>query len=210
MSGELPDLKISYFNTTGRAEMSRLALVIADISFEDERFGPADWPRRKPTVPYGISPTLVIDGEQYAQSNAILRYCGKLAGLYPSDPLLALQVDEIVELFADVGAALFRGNRDDPEDVRKSRELFVKEDVPRYFGGLEKRIEIFGGDLWAVGNDLTIADLAIYGGMGFMKNRKIDHVSEDVVDGFSRLNKIYDAVHSHPKVVAWNTANGRA
>ena len=44
---------------------------------------------------------LDIDGVQLAQSNAILIYAGKLAGLYPWDPLAALKVEEFI------------GNKDD-------------------------------------------------------------------------------------------------
>ena len=32
-----------------------------------------------------------------AQSNAILRYVGKLGGLYPSDPVEALEVDMVID-----------------------------------------------------------------------------------------------------------------
>jgi glutathione S-transferase len=40
----------------------------------------------------GQLPVIEIDGKQYAQSNGILHYAGKLSGLYPTDPILALQV----------------------------------------------------------------------------------------------------------------------
>ena len=33
---------------------------------------------------------------------AILRYCGKLGSLYPSDPLASLKVDEIMDTCADI------------------------------------------------------------------------------------------------------------
>lgn len=189
--------------------MCRLALAIGDIPFEDDRFSTQEWPERKPHTPYGSSPTIFIDGQQFAQSNAILRYCGKLSGLYPTDPVAALRVDEIVDLFNDLAAALTRGNLADPDSLRQSREKFVREDVPRYIGGLEKRIENFGGELWAIGNDLTIADLAIYGMLEYMKHRDIKHVERTVVDDYVRLNKIYDGVRGHPKVVAWNEAHGQ-
>jgi glutathione S-transferase len=43
-----------------------------------------------------------VDGEPIAQSQAILRYAGKLSGLYPGDPMAALKVDEILGAIEDV------------------------------------------------------------------------------------------------------------
>ena len=47
---------------------------------------------------------LDIDGQQLTQSNAILIYAGKLAGLYPWDPLDALKVEEFLGNVDDVNA----------------------------------------------------------------------------------------------------------
>lgn len=190
--------------------MSRLALVIADIPFEDERFSIKEWPERKPHTPYGSAPTIFVDRQQFAQSHAMLRYCGKLAGLYPADPLAALRVDEVIDVLNDVAAAVTNVNLTDPDELRRSREKFVKEDVPRYFGGLEERIKSFGGELWAVGDELSIADLAIHGILGYMKNRDIKYVERNVVDSYVCLNRIYDAIQRHPKVLAWNKEHGQA
>lgn len=35
-----------------------------------------------------------MDGAEYTQSMALLRYAGKLGGLYPEDPLAALKVND--------------------------------------------------------------------------------------------------------------------
>jgi glutathione S-transferase len=40
-------------------------------------------------------PVLEVGGVVYCQSNAILRYVGKLAKLYPEDPVLALRADMV-------------------------------------------------------------------------------------------------------------------
>ena len=40
-----------------------------------------------------------MDGTDYTQSTALLRYAGKLGGLYPEDPLAALKVREAFALF---------------------------------------------------------------------------------------------------------------
>ena len=37
-----------------------------------------------------------------SQSTAILRFAGKLSGLYPEDPVRALKVDEILDSLVDL------------------------------------------------------------------------------------------------------------
>ena len=81
-----PTLRLRYFNIEGPAEKSRLALRLGKIPFEDARVSFDDWRRGdlKATTPYGQLPVLEItdDGRTtrtMAQSDAILRYCGRLA-----------------------------------------------------------------------------------------------------------------------------------
>lgn len=79
-------LKLTYFDFHGgRGEPARLALSIGGIAFEDDRVSLPDWERRKADMPFGALPVLEVDGQIVAQSNAINRYVGKLADLYPSD-----------------------------------------------------------------------------------------------------------------------------
>src|SRR5271169_5832620 len=96
-------LKLSYFDLHGgRGEAARLALSIGGIGFEDDRVSPSDWARRKADTPFGALPVLEVDGQVVAQSNAINRYVGKLANLYPSDPWQAALCDEAMEAVEDI------------------------------------------------------------------------------------------------------------
>ena len=59
------------------------------MSFADQRvtFDTFRGMKASGELPYGTLPVLVVDGAQkrtIAQSNAILRYAGKLGGLYPT------------------------------------------------------------------------------------------------------------------------------
>jgi glutathione S-transferase len=66
----------------------------------------------KPSLPSGQLPVLEIeDGATGSkkvmdQSNAIMRYVGKLGGLYPSDPVEALEVDIVIETVEEAGKFL--------------------------------------------------------------------------------------------------------
>ena len=70
----MPKLKLTYFDFHGgRGEPARLALAIAGIPFEDDRVPGSDWPRRKPSTPFGSLPVLEVDGAIVTQSNGINR-----------------------------------------------------------------------------------------------------------------------------------------
>ena len=94
----MPKLKLTYFDFDGgRGEAVRLALVLGKVAFEDDRVTFEKWQQIKSQQPYGALPVLYVDGAPVAQSNAIVRYVGKLTDMYPSDPLQAAFCDEILE-----------------------------------------------------------------------------------------------------------------
>ena len=47
-------------------------------------------------------PVLEIDGKAVTQSNAMNRYVGKMAGMYPTDELQALYCDEVMDAIEDL------------------------------------------------------------------------------------------------------------
>ena len=48
-----PKVKFVYFDLQGKGELTRLLLKCGKIDFEDFRFGFDDWPKHKPTTPFG-------------------------------------------------------------------------------------------------------------------------------------------------------------
>ena len=192
-----------YLHKQGRAEVARLALLLGDIPFEDDRIKFPDWPKLKPTTPYGALPIATIDGELVAQSSALFRYTGKISGLYPSDAKAALPVDEVMATLDDALQVAFSYRGSDKDLLKEAREKFVEETIPRYIGGLEKRLEVFGNGPYACGDSVTIADLAITTFVIQMRSGTLDHVPKDVVDGYPRIIAAYNAVMDLPKVEKW-------
>ena len=100
--------KLVYFDIDGaRGEAARLAMVIGGVPFEDDRVKFADWESRKPGTPFGALPVLELDGQTVAQSNAINRYVGKLAGLYPSDAWQAALCDESMDAVEEIATRVW-------------------------------------------------------------------------------------------------------
>jgi hypothetical protein len=84
---------LTFFQFSGRGEPIRLAFFIGGVDFEDKRIDMPDWPALKPTTPFGTLPNLEFDGAMYGQSNAQLRYVGKLTSLYPTDAVDGMALD---------------------------------------------------------------------------------------------------------------------
>ena len=73
-------------------------------AFEDKHISFADFGTKKAAgeFPLGSIPVLDVAGERFAQSNAILRYAGKLTGLYPEDPIAAMRVDMVLDTIEEL------------------------------------------------------------------------------------------------------------
>src|SRR6266852_2625949 len=142
----MPNLKLTYFDFHGgRGEPARLALSIAGILFEDDRVPGADWPRRKPSTPFGSLPVLEVDGAIVTQSNGINRYVGKLADLYPSDPWQAALCDEAMEAVEDITSEV-SATFSLPEDQKKAqRQALADGPITFFLTRLQQRLEAGGG-----------------------------------------------------------------
>lgn len=220
-----PQLKLTYFPSTGRAEPIRLALALGGIPFEDERLSYAEFHERKTSLPFHQVPVLEVTTETgdpgssastksvltIAQSLAILRYAGTLAGLYPTiDMLEAARVDELLAVI-DEGhnAPLFSESfaEHDAERKRAMRLELASGVIPCMLGRLEKRAAEWGGHFAAGGDAMTVADVAIYALVGYFRDNMMPGVPTSVVDPYASLLRIFESVGEHPKVVEWNKAH---
>lgn len=93
---------------------------ILQIPFTNKAFTYDEFKAIASTLPSAALPTLEIlqdDGTKHVvdQSNAMLRFAGKVCGLYPTDPLEALAVDQIIdtieEAHAPLGATMYGPKR---------------------------------------------------------------------------------------------------
>jgi hypothetical protein len=85
MSTATPLLTLTYFEFRGRVEPSRLTCVIGGIPFSNAVVPSEEFADRKKDLPLQQLPLLFVDQEGkerviVGQSDAILRYVGKLAG----------------------------------------------------------------------------------------------------------------------------------
>ncbi|MFZ6753860.1 glutathione S-transferase [Undibacterium sp. Dicai25W] len=192
----MPQLKLTYFDFHGgRGEPVRLALAIGGIAFEDHRFTFAEFPEVRKTAPFGQVPLLEIDGAVITQCDAILRYAGKLAGLYPIEPLQALLCDEVMYVVEESTVRLGPTFRMTGEEQKVARLALVNGSMPVYLQWLEKQLLARGGEYFA-DNRLTIADLKVFVDVRGLNSGRLDHVPTDLVE------KVAPALNTHMKRIA--------
>ncbi|MEY4883624.1 MAG: hypothetical protein RIS34_1478 [Pseudomonadota bacterium] len=200
----MPQLKLNYFDTHGgRAEPIRLALAVGGIAFEDHRFTFPEFAEVRKTVPFGQVPTLHVDGMQVTQSDAILRYAGKLAGLYPTDARQALLCDEVAYVVEEAGVKMGPTFRMTGDAQKEARLALVNGSMPVYLAWLQSQLLARGGEYFA-DNRLTVADLKVFVDVRALNSGRFDHVPTDLVEKVApALNRHMQRIAQTPAVAAY-------
>ena len=206
-------LKIYYsHNPFWRAEVMRVSLFMGNIPFEDVRISREEFRevilsgklRNGMTVPFHQLPVLEIDGKIIGQTAGIARFCGKLSDLYPEDNILAAQVDQIMDTATDITNLISPTVGEKDEKIKKNmREKLTHKLLPRWLNYLEQILNENKDAIWFVGNKLSIADIAIWRLLGWMKSGMLDGIPSNICEPYTKLDNVYSAVHKHPKVQEW-------
>ncbi|KAH3881096.1 glutathione S-transferase-like [Dreissena polymorpha] len=157
--------KLFYFDWRGRGELSRMMFTAVGQSFVDRRIDFfKEWPGIKYTMPQYVVPVLEVDGRtNITQSMAITRYLARQFGMYGKNAQEMALVDQIIETVVDIfsGVLKFQETPNATERARVKAE-FYKENCPKYLQFLENIVAEGGRDNFAVGDGLTLADLALH------------------------------------------------
>ena len=206
------DLKIIYLDLPfWRAEVARITLFIADIKFDDFRINSEEFSYLQENgrlkdgtlIPFGQLPVLVINGQSIAQTGGIARICGKLSGMYPADMIEAGEVDQIIDTVTDINELLNPSMREnDPIKKRVMRAELTNKDLPNYFGYLEDILNANNSN-WFVGGKMSVADIAVWGLLGWIASGVLDDIPPGVINPFKRLKKLYNEVSQNPHVREW-------
>jgi glutathione S-transferase len=188
-------LRLRYMEFPGRAQAIRDTLRIGRIDFVDEHLTGDQFHdcRAAGEFPFGGIPVLVIEtiaGTQcVAQSNAILRFAGRLTGLYPvDDPLQALKVDEALGMGEDINCLLEPSLHEQDTDRKMAmRKVLAEESLPYWIDCFERLLVANGSTGFIVGNDLTIADLKLYWIIDWLTMGLLDGIPKNLLDGFENV-----------------------
>jgi len=200
MAAANPKLRLFYFDGRGRAEIIRYIFAQGNVAYEDVRIQGKDWPNEKAKMPFGQMPVLQVDDFMLAQSNAIERYAGKIAGLYGKDALEQAKIDMVIEALHDTAANFMKANYSKDEADKKAQfEAYFKNDFPKWCGYLENCLKANnGGKGFFVGDSVSIADIHFYGLTSAVLGAKSDALS-----GHQLLADLKDRVAKLDRIAAW-------
>jgi len=203
----MPDFKLTYFDFDGgRGEPIRIAFHAAGIDFEDHRITFEQFMQTRGDMRFTCSPELDIDGVTVTQSNSLLRYVGKMAGLYPEDDMQALYCDEAMDAVEDLLHQIVGSFGLEGDELRDAREKLADGWITVYARGLAEILERAGGEYFA-DSRLTVADLKVFMQIRSLRAGTLDHVATDLVDKLApSLVQHQERVGNDPIVTAYYAA----
>ena len=192
--------RLLYFPWAGRAGAIRDCLRLGGVDFEDVRLPYAEYQRERGAgrLPFHLLPVLELeDGTRIGQSNTILRWAARQAGLAPVDPTEALRMESVIDMVEDYAARLSVTIRESDAAVRAhQREGLAERWMPELYRNLSECLERSSSG-WLVGTALSAADLKAW------------HLLSKLLDG-SLDGMPPDALASLPMLRAWMDRVGAA
>lgn len=195
--------KLTYFDFDGgRAEPIRIALHAAGVDFDDERISFQQFATMRASTPFNSVPVLAFDGAMVSQSNALCRYVGKMAGLYPTDDLQQLYCDEALDAFEDIGHYIVQTFGLQGEALKMARMQLVDGRLATYLRGLDALL-LRGGKYFSA-DKLTIADLKSFVQIRMLVSGNLEHVPTSIVNELApNLTEHYQRMQSEPCINAY-------
>lgn len=177
----MPNYKLTYFDIDGgRGEVTRIAFHAAGAEFEDNRISFPQFGEARQNMRFNAVPILEVDGEEISQSDAISRYVGRMAGLYPSDPLQALYCDEVLGACEDLTHFIVGTFGIEGDELRKARKQLMDGKMTVFVKGLQELLHRGGGEFFA-DKQLTIADIRCFVQVRSLSAGMLDHIPADFV-----------------------------
>nr|UOU03300.1 glutathione S-transferase sigma 11 [Brachionus rubens] len=194
----MSNYKLYYFNGRGRAEISRLILAAAGVSYEDVRI--SDWPKTKSDAPIGQLPYIDINGLKLPQSLSIARYLAREYNLAGSNNLDSAKADAIVDTCIDLMTAFYQKVFlvNDMEAKEAALKKFLGDDAIKGLENIEKLARQYGSKGYSVGNSLCWADLFIHEITFSLLN-----YDTNLLDQFEALKDIRETVESNQSVAEY-------
>jgi glutathione S-transferase len=204
-----PAIKLTYFDSPGRAEAIRLAFFISGIQFEDVRVSKEEFASSglKDRTPFGQLPVLEVGGQMIAQSYALLMFAGQLTGsLYPENIFERAKVNEALMLGEDLVQAFVPYIFEKDEERKASiRDKVVTEWIPKQLANLEKLLNETGSGFLA-GPKMTIADISVWNYIhSFLEEGGYNQELAGAVDftAYPKLSDLLQRFDACPKIAEW-------
>jgi glutathione S-transferase len=120
----------------------------------------------------------------------------------------ALKVDEILEFVEDVTRLLTPSVRmQDPAQKAEVRAHLAANVLPPQFAAIEKALERNNSSPYAIGSQLSIADLKLGGFCDWFRTELFAGLTFALIEPYPRLAALANAFIEHPKIKEWYAAH---
>jgi glutathione S-transferase len=188
-----------YFDSTGRANLTRLAFVAGDVEFIDQRVG-NDWPEIKadptsvPSKLFGQLPCIEHNGTILAESIAVACYAAEL-GIWKDISATDRASDIMVLCTAEALKGVMLKCLFGTDESKKAGKEALQENAGKLMAVLEKMLErkTCEGPFFTSASGPTLADLAVF---------------DNINNAFPGLKALDFDLSAYPKLVACADAVG--
>ena len=199
--------QLFYWPIPGRAEATRVALSLANLSWEDVPLDREQYSRMRydDVLPWGMVPLLRTPDGDLAESVAMLRYVGHQCGLMPDRPFMAAKVDEFIDGISPY-LSILDGTFDLP-DVEARTQARKALFLPGGKGTvglrmLEKKL-LESTTSWIAGTkNMSIADLMVFTYAFGLFSGNFDGIQSSVLSDYPALLAYHDHMANEPRILA--------
>eukprot|EP00638_Chattonella_subsalsa_P008416 CAMPEP_0117741086 /NCGR_PEP_ID=MMETSP0947-20121206/4710_1 /TAXON_ID=44440 /ORGANISM="Chattonella subsalsa, Strain CCMP2191" /LENGTH=170 /DNA_ID=CAMNT_0005557289 /DNA_START=64 /DNA_END=573 /DNA_ORIENTATION=- len=156
--------KFTFLDSDKLAVPILIALDFGGLGFEKKSINTDQSAAIKSECPFGKIPVLEVNGQKYVQTQAIMRYLGKVSSpkLYPDDPLEACDCDMIMDAVDELKQRVEEWKNEQDED-RKSKlgDALKRIHVSQLLKFLNTSLRASGDDFFG-GPQVNIADIYLF------------------------------------------------
>ena len=210
-------IKLLYFDIKGKGEPIRMLMSYCNYPLEDYRFKNREEFMELKTsgkLTFGQVPALIInnDEEIICQTNAIMRYLGKLTGMYPSCPIKAALVDSIMDQEADMFSGLSVSKYSDrfgfsvlkKEDIEKIRKELNDTILPTHLGYFENLLKKSTSGYIADTLEPCICDFVLVPRLEWLISGENDGIKPDLYNKFPLVQAYINKFKSNARIQAYH------
>lgn len=193
-------------NARGYGELPRLIMEYSGIKYEYVQV-PMERSERKIDYPFeGETPAIEVDGNVINEINSISSFVAKIGGLYPQDPIQALQADNILfrvialykEFQTSFGQELMK--QFDLNNLEYKipttdpmYEEYFNETLPNFLKALENNMSKY-----FVGTEISIADISFFWFIDAVATAAPDVMEK--LKAYEKLFNLFESIQSDSKL----------
>lgn len=150
-------------------------------------------------------PVLEVDGVPYAQAMAVARLCGRLSRLYSSDDVLTVfAIDEFLDAVTEINNRVYPTMLE-PDPVKKwgMRRAFAEIMLSQWLSNLGSRILAHTHPVWAVGSDVTIANLETWRSVGWLNSGMLDVIPPGMLSAYPATQSHFNTIDQLKSIRGW-------